>query len=143
MVNHTRSLIGIDDPYDGNRVRPSGSSRRSRSPRWSRTYQTAPATRPPFVMVGDLNAYEFTDGYVDVVGQIAGDAVAADNLTLRPNLINPDLTKQALNAPAANDRYSYVYGGHGPGPRPRPDHPGYQPLGPRASSSGAATPTPR
>jgi uncharacterized protein len=72
-------------------------------------YQVAHPTRP-LVVVGDLNAYEFTDGYVDVVGQIAGVAVPADNQYSLPNVTNPPLTKQAFNAPAA-DRYSYIYGG--------------------------------
>lgn len=72
-------------------------------------YQTAHPTRP-LVVVGDLNAYEFTDGYVDVVGQIAGVAVPGDNQYSHPNVTDPPLTKQAFNAPAA-DRYSYIYGG--------------------------------
>ena len=61
-------------------------------------------------MVGDLNAYEISDGYVDVVGQMAGDFVAADNLLSGPDLVNPNLTKQALSV-AANDRYSYNFEG--------------------------------
>jgi hypothetical protein len=34
----------------------------------------------PLIVVGDFNAYEFTDGYVDVTGIIAGTAIQAENL---------------------------------------------------------------
>ena len=61
-------------------------------------------------MVGDLNAYEISDGYVDVVGQMAGDFVADDNLLSGPDLVIRNLTKQALAVPA-NDRYSYNFDG--------------------------------
>ncbi len=107
----------------------SGSRRRSGSPRRSRTTRRRNPLRP-FVMVGDLNAYEISDGYVDVVGQMAGDFVAADNLLSGPDLVNPNLTKQALTVPAT-DRYSYNFDGHGAGPRPRPDDPGHEHLGAR------------
>jgi uncharacterized repeat protein (TIGR01451 family) len=61
-------------------------------------------------MVGDLNAYEISDGYVDVVGEMAGSFVAADNLLSGPSPVTPSLTKQALSVPA-NDRYSYNFAG--------------------------------
>lgn len=109
MVNHTRSLNNIDDPVDGNRVR----NKRLAQAQWIaqaiQDYQTAHPLRP-FAMVGDLNAYEISDGYVDVVGQMAGDFVPAANLLSGPDLVNPNLTKQALAVPA-NDRYSYNFGG--------------------------------
>ena len=43
---------------------------------------TWPAPADPnvgLVAIGDFNAYEFTDGYVDAVGQIASDFDPADN----------------------------------------------------------------
>lgn len=109
MVNHTRSLNSIDDAVDGPRVR----QKRLEQAQWIaqaiQDYQTANPLRP-FVMVGDLNAYEISDGYVDVVGQMAGDFVPADNLLSGPDLVDPNLTKQVLAVPA-NDRYSYNFGG--------------------------------
>jgi uncharacterized repeat protein (TIGR01451 family) len=108
MVNHTRSLIGVEDPgTEGNRVRTKRLEQAQWIAQWIQDYQTAPATQlRPFVMVGDLNAYEFSDGFVDVVGQMAGDIVATDNMLYGPDLVNPNLTKHALGV-AANDRYSY------------------------------------
>ena len=111
MVNHTRSLNGIDDPVDGDRVRHKRLAQAQWIAQWIQDYQAAPATASrPFAMVGDLNANEITDGYVDVIGQMAGDAVPADNLLSGPNLVTPTLTKQTLSVPA-NDRYSYTFGG--------------------------------
>ena len=109
MVNHTRSLNSIDDPVDGPRVRAKRLAQAQSIAQMIQDYQTANPLRP-FAMVGDLNAYEISDGYVDVVGQMAGDFVPADNLLSGPDLVDPNLTKQALNVPAG-DRYSYNFAG--------------------------------
>jgi uncharacterized protein len=61
------------------------------------------------VVLGDLNAFQFTDGLVDVVGIISGDFDPAEAMTapaedtLEPNLIN-----QVMRV-AEDDRYSYVF----------------------------------
>ena len=61
------------------------------------------------VVLGDLNAFEFSDGLVDVVGILSGthnpdDAlVAPDEDLLEPNLIN-----QVMRVPV-EDRYSYIF----------------------------------
>ncbi|NJL29994.1 MAG: hypothetical protein HC897_19930 [Thermoanaerobaculia bacterium] len=78
MNNHTRSLSSIDDPTSGPRVRQKRLEQAQSIATKVQAYQTAHPTTP-FVVVGDLNAFEFTDGYVDVVGQIAGDFDPADN----------------------------------------------------------------
>ncbi len=103
MVNHTRSLIDVETDPD---VREKRLNQAQWLADWMQTYQTANPTRP-FVMVGDLNAFEFTDGYVDVIGQMVGNVVPANNMLSGPDLVNPNLTIQALNVPA-NDRYSYL-----------------------------------
>jgi predicted extracellular nuclease len=69
----------------------------------------------PLIVVGDFNAYEFTDGYVDVTGMISGTAIQAENLywdqsgtyvAPAPPLFD---TGSAAN-PA--DHYSYNFGGY-------------------------------
>ena len=69
----------------------------------------------PLIVVGDFNAYEFTDGYVDVTGMISGTAVQSENLywdqsgtyiAPAPPLFD---TGSAAN-PA--DHYSYNFGGY-------------------------------
>ncbi len=64
----------------------------------------------PTVSVGDFNAYQFTDGYVDAVGQIAGSFTPSDNLLSGPDLVSPDLTKQVLSLPA-EEQYSFIFDG--------------------------------
>ena len=62
------------------------------------------------VVTGDFNAYQFTDGYVDAVGQIAGTAVEQDNMLWEPSPVFPALTNQVNNIPAT-EQYSFVFGG--------------------------------
>ena len=111
QVNHTRSLSGIDDPIDGPRVRQKRLEQAQSIAAKVDAFQDANPT-VPIVVIGDLNAYEFTDGYVDVVGQISGDAVPADNLLSDTNLTTPALTKQATLV-ASGDRYSFIFRGNG------------------------------
>ena len=76
---------------------------------WLQTRQTAdPAER--IAVAGDFNAFEFTDGYVDVVGIVKGDPDPAGALIPSPDLVDPDLVDRTLDLPAA-DRYSYVSAG--------------------------------
>jgi predicted extracellular nuclease len=110
MVNHTRSLSGIDDPDPvGNRTRQKRFEQAQSIAQKVQDFQTANPTTP-LIVIGDLNAFEFSDGYVDVVGQIAGDFVPADNLVSGPDLVDPDLSKQTLAIPAG-ERYSLIYRG--------------------------------
>ena len=70
-----------------------------------------PAER--IIVLGDMNAYEFNDGFVDSLGTIAGTP-APDDQTLVPgdggDLVDPDLVNLLTTLPAA-ERYSYVYDG--------------------------------
>jgi hypothetical protein len=66
------------------------------------------------VLVGDFNAFEFNDGFADVIGTIAGTK-AADNETAVGNdsedLVEPNLTNLVAQA-AATERYSFVFDGN-------------------------------
>ncbi len=61
--------------------------------------------------MGDFNAHEFNDGYVDIIGTIRGapapptQTVHATRDVLDPNLVN------LLDSTAKHDRYSYVFDG--------------------------------
>ena len=76
----------------------------------------------PFVVVGDFNAYEFNDGYVDVTGTImgtvdtsirAGDANAANSIYFYPPTPGYVAPTPALfdsgSAANAADHYSYTF----------------------------------
>ncbi len=109
LVVHNRSLGGIDDPTSGPRVRNKRLEQAQSIATMVQNEQSAdPNVR--LVVTGDFNAYQFTDGYVDAVGQIMGDFVPGDNLLSGPDLVSPNLTNQVLGLPAA-DRYSFIFGG--------------------------------
>jgi predicted extracellular nuclease len=110
MVVHNRSLGGIDAPADGARVRQKRLEQAQSIAQKVQDIQTADPD-VHLVVAGDFNAFEFTDGYVDVVGQIKGDFVAAENLLPGPDLVNPDLTDQVLSLPA-DERYSFIFRGN-------------------------------
>lgn len=65
----------------------------------------------PLVVVGDYNAFEFTDGYADVVGHIKGEFIAAESIQSGEDLVDPNLTNQIDLLPAT-ERYSYVFEGN-------------------------------
>ena len=69
IVNHLRSLNDIDDPAAGPRVR---AKRRAQAEALASLIQSLQASER-VIAVGDFNAFEFSDGYVDVIGTILGD----------------------------------------------------------------------
>ena len=64
IVNHLRSLSGVDDPADGDRVR---TKRRAQAEYLANLIQARQAADPTerIVSVGDYNAFQFNDGYVE------------------------------------------------------------------------------
>jgi predicted extracellular nuclease len=107
---HQRSLIGIDDPQDGERVR----RKRHEQAVWLAGWiQQRQGERPDerLIVVGDFNAFEFTDGYVDVMGQVTGRPDPRGALIPAVPLLDPPLTDWVASLPAA-ERYSYVWDGN-------------------------------
>jgi predicted extracellular nuclease len=105
---HQRSLSGIDGS-DGPRVRAKRFEQALRLSQYIQGLQTGDASLR-LVVIGDFNAFEFTDGYVDVMGQVTGNPDPAGALLPATDEIDADLTNQTLNMPAA-DRYSFVFDG--------------------------------
>jgi hypothetical protein len=110
IVNHLRSLSGVDDPVDGHRVR---TKRRAQAEFLANLLQARQSADPGerLIALGDYNAFQFSDGYVDVIGTIKGQPTPAPAVTLAsPDLVDPDLVDLVdLVSPA--DRYSYVFRG--------------------------------
>src|SRR5262249_8226307 len=69
IVNHLRSLNGVDDPADGARVR---AKRQAQAEFLANILQTYQVGGEKIVSVGDYNAFGFNDGYVDMMGTIMG-----------------------------------------------------------------------
>jgi predicted extracellular nuclease len=107
---HQRSLSGIDGPSPGaNRVRQKRHEQAVTLSQYIQELQTAdPDIR--LVVGGDFNAFEFTDGYVDVLGQVTGNPDPQGALIPATDEVNPNLTNQTLNLPAG-ERYSFVFDG--------------------------------
>ena len=63
------------------------------------------------LVVGDMNAFEFNDGYVDVVGTLRGSPAPRQQVVLETrDLFDPDLTNLVDLLPSG-ERYSYVFDG--------------------------------
>ncbi|MDX1500714.1 MAG: lamin tail domain-containing protein, partial [Thermoanaerobaculia bacterium] len=109
MVLHQRSLGGIDTE----RVQR---KRYEQAESVATKIQDIQSADPDvnLVVVGDFNAFEFTDGYVDVAGIIKGDFVPADSVVCGlpgvacADLVDPDLTDQVL-AIDPGQRYSFIF----------------------------------
>lgn len=112
IVNHLRSLLGINSPTDGNRVR---AKRRAQAEFLADLIQSRQSADPAenIISVGDYNAFQFNDGYVDVIGTIKGTPAPADQVVLSSSdLVNPDLTN-LVETIAADQRYSFSFSGNG------------------------------
>jgi predicted extracellular nuclease len=63
----------------------------------------------PLLVVGDFNAYQFSDGWVDVVGLVSGRYKDSENLLkLGQNIVRPALWNAVESVPE-NDRYSFLF----------------------------------
>jgi predicted extracellular nuclease len=111
IVNHLRSLNGIADATDGNRIR---TKRRAQAEYLANLVQARQVANPNerLVVLGDFNAFQFNDGYVDVIGTIKGTPTPSDQVVLAsPDLVNPDLTDLVETLPPA-ERYSFTFDGN-------------------------------
>ena len=106
IVIHNRSLSGIDDTARGGWIRTKRLEQAQSVARLAQTLQTS-----KLLIVGDYNAYQFTDGYVDVVGQIAGSVTTSENVLSGPDLVNPNLRNLVDDLPGS-ERYSFVFQGN-------------------------------
>ena len=108
IMNHLRSMIGIDDAADGDFVR---AKRRAQAEDVARLVQQCQSAGERVVVIGDFNAFEFCDGYADVMGTIAGRPAPTNQVLLSSaDLVDPDLSNLIDTLPPTN-RYSYVFGG--------------------------------
>jgi uncharacterized protein len=112
IVNHLRSLNGVDDvTAAGDRVRAKRAAQAEFLADHVQSLQSAnPNER--IVLVGDFNAFEVSDGYVDVMGTIVGaPAPASQVVVASPDLVNPNLVNLTTFVPPSN-RYSYSFDGN-------------------------------
>ena len=117
IVVHQRSLSSIDDVSDGPRVR---AKRLEQAQSLAQKAQDLQTNNPgvPFFVVGDFNAFEFSDGYVDVMGQLTGEVVPADNVHSDAVLVSPPLVN-LLTRNAGRGALFVQLWRQRPDPRPR------------------------
>ena len=90
ILNHLRSLSGIDDPVDGARVRAKRRAQAEYLARFTQGIQAGTSTKN-LILIGDFNAFPFNDGYVDSIGTIKGTPASSNEVTLASDdLVNPD-----------------------------------------------------
>jgi predicted extracellular nuclease len=111
IVNHLRSLSGVDDPADGNRVR---TKRRAQAEYLANLIQSLQMADPSerIVSVGDYNAFQFNDGYGDSIGTIKGTPTPASEVVLASgDLVNPNLI-DLLDTVPHDQQYSFSFDGN-------------------------------
>ncbi len=109
IVNHLRSLL---DLATSPTVRAKREAQAEYLAKLIRDFQeTNPNAN--IVSVGDYNAYQFSDGYVDTVGAIQGNPAQADQVVLAsPRLLSPALTNLIdTGLIPDSEKYSYSFDG--------------------------------
>ena len=114
MVVHNRSLNDIDDPDRGPFVRfKRYFQAESIAAKVQELQDADPDVR--LVVLGDFNAFEFTDGYADTVNFIRGDydpaqSFVCSELACDADPLEPDLDNVVLGLDV-EERYSFIFRG--------------------------------
>jgi hypothetical protein len=105
--NHLRSMDGIEDEDHIARTQ-----RFEQALRLSELIQALQITSPAqrIVVTGDFNAYQFSDGYVDVMGQVTGNLDPLGALLPGTDEVEPNFFNEVLRL-APDERYSSVTDG--------------------------------
>lgn len=109
--NHLKSFRGIDDPKDGQNVRMKKKLQAEFLAKWVNERQKAnPNER--ILLVGDFNAFPFSDGLVDQIGTIIGKPAPKDAvIESSPDLVEADLI-DLVTLIRADQQYSYSFDGN-------------------------------
>ena len=118
LLNHTLSLLDVNDVTpravwgtDGDRSRGKRLQQAIKVAELVESIQAADASAP-LVLIGDYNAFDFNDGYVDVMGIIRGEPAPADQvLEYGASAVTRPLVNLIDTKPEA-ERYSYVFEGN-------------------------------
>lgn len=118
ILNHTLSLLDVNDlsanaAYGtlGNRSRE---KRRQQAERVSQLVEgiAQADAGQPVVLIGDYNAFEFSDGYVDVMGIISGTPAPADQVLVPGTSAVTTPLVNLLGTVPVEQQYSYVFEGN-------------------------------
>ena len=109
LVVHMRSRSGIDGS-ESTRVRQKRFEQANSIANMIDVIQTNHPNEA-IVTIGDFNAFEFTDGYADIIGQITGTAVEIENEYWQSPIFVSNPLTQAGQTLDISQQYSYVFGG--------------------------------
>ena len=117
LLNHTLSLLDVVDltaravwGTNGHRSRAKRLQQAQRVAQLVESIQADPAQ--PLVLIGDYNAFDFSDGYVDVMGIISGRPAAEGTVLVHgDSAVTRPLTNLIHTKPVAQ-QYSYVFEGN-------------------------------
>lgn len=117
LLNHTLSLLDVNAltpravwGTDGDRSR---GKRLQQAIKVSQLVESIQAdATAPLVLIGDYNAFDFNDGYVDVMGIIRGEPVPADQVLLHGDSAVTRPLTNLIGTKPENERYSYVFEGN-------------------------------
>jgi predicted extracellular nuclease len=102
-------MIDIDDVSAGAFVR---AKRRAQAAFIAELVQEYQSAGEQVIVMGDFNAFEFNDGYVDVMGTIAGSPASSNQVLLASSdVVNPNLIN-LIEALPSSERYSYMFDGN-------------------------------
>lgn len=110
VINHLKSYSGFNDRNQMENVRRKKHLQSEFLANWVNARQKAdPSER--IVLLGDFNAYQFSDGVLDMIGTIAGKPSSKDEVMMSsPDLVEKDLT-DLVNVIGAAQKYSFVFDG--------------------------------
>ena len=112
IVNHLKSFLGYNDPKRQEGVR---TKKRLQAEFLAKVVQERQKADPTakIILIGDFNAYQFSDGVIDVVGTIKGTPAAKDEV-INPSddLVEPNMI-DLVDLINADERYSYRFDGNG------------------------------
>lgn len=111
LIVHLRSRGSIDDAQEGERVRLKRLAQANDVASMVEEIEANNADEA-VVVIGDFNAFQFSDGYVDVMGQIDGNAVESMNTLWTEPLFVAEPMTQAVQFMTPFEQYSYVYQGN-------------------------------
>jgi len=118
LINHLRSLSGVNDTTpgsngwatDGERIR---AKRLKQAESLAALIQARQIANPneKIMLLGDFNAFEFSDGYVDSMGIITGQETATGTVVNHSGFVvsTPLTNMTTVSAPA--DKYSFSFDG--------------------------------
>ncbi|MEJ7623979.1 MAG: hypothetical protein WKF34_08285 [Pyrinomonadaceae bacterium] len=111
VVNHLKSFLGYNDPKQMANVRLKKKLQAEFLARFVQERQKANPTEK-IILIGDFNAFQFSDAVVDVIGTIKGKSTAKDEL-MHPadDIVEPDMIN-LVDLIAADQKYSYRFDGN-------------------------------